>query len=731
MAITGRSFPSRHVGLYMPFSGSNVMTDSGTVLFTITPATNEQFWQIIPYKDTATRNIAVGWDVPDIGSPYWVNTPITGDDTWLNVNGTQLRAVPPNASGWYKVMQYTSLNVSTNTELKGDIILPVLPAGANVNEVWINVRDYGADSEDPTLQSFYSLRILFKSDGSWTYVFYVTVSDTVLQAVNAVFPFWAGTYTYTAGSTMKFKFHVLGDPPLLRAKIWDGAGSEPTDWMKEIIDGDIASYSEPLSGGVSLQMVSQANSFEYRFDNMQATAFLPYTEPSTTVIYVDLQPSTAQEGREGLDSATVVVAITPSAAETAQFVDTGNISYKLTPSTPQEGREGLDSATILVDLQNSSTDTAQYVESATVPVAITPTTTFEARVSTDAATAGVVLTPSSTDTAQYVEAATVGVVLTPITTSEGRESADAQTVLYDIQNSATESAQFVDADTVLVDLQNSSTETAQFVDSATVAVALTPSASESAQFVDAGTVPVALSPSAVDVPVYVESATVPVKLTPSSSEVYIPAVSDAATIIYTFTPDTASETQQFAESATVLVTITPSYLDEFPIQDAATVSVLITPLTTFEQIGQEEVLTIPYLITPETSAEGDIVYFDIEPSAVIAHGWEDAAEIYVDISGDSLEEARTSTTGLINFVLTPSYTEFAEALDAATVPLILTPFTLVERRQLANYLLVGTVRSKFIGTMKQNDLSASMHSNYVVQDFFGRWGYVWHGRGDE
>jgi hypothetical protein len=76
-------------------------------------------------------------------------------------------------------------------------------------------------------------------------------------------------------------------------------------------------------------------------------------------------------GTEYDDAATVVVALTPSSVESADFGDTATVGLAITPSSV-DTLQAVDTGTVVVALSPSASETAQAVESATVPVTITP-----------------------------------------------------------------------------------------------------------------------------------------------------------------------------------------------------------------------------------------------------------------------------------------------------------------------------------------------------------------------
>jgi len=272
--------------------------------------------------------------------------------------------------------------------------------------------------------------------------------------------------------------------------------------------------------------------------------------------------------------------------EAAQFVDSGTVVVDIDPSGSNEiytagGTAYTDAETPVVDITPSAVETAQFVDSATVGLTITPSGVDTAQF-VDASTALVAITPSATDTAQYVDAATVFVDIDNSASVEtGIIHTDAATVSYAITPSGADTAQFVDSATVLVDIDNSASVETGIIhtDSATVGVVLTPSAAETAQFVEATTVRVTITPSAADIAAYVEVLTVTLAITPSSTEAG--AYVDTGTVPVAITPS-AADTAQFVDTATVPILIDASGTTESTgagYVDSATAVVTITPST--------------------------------------------------------------------------------------------------------------------------------------------------------
>lgn len=727
MTQFGRAFPSRHVGMFIP-SASGPMNglDADTVNFVITPSGSDQLFATTTLIDTATRTVSNSWGTPDKG-PAWAAP--DANTTFFDVDGAALTYFPGTVSA-----QNAIYNAMTSTVVDGEITFDFQATNiANISEAVIDIMLRAGSAYSGTRTGL-GVRIDYDNytvtPGMDVMLFGLLNSSGGAKTLTTV-RFSDGTTDFSA--LWHAKIALSGTR--LMAKFWKSGDPEPPNYIYDDPDvtTNLPSQYASAAGGLQIGLGSFASASlsrpQINIDNLNVSSVFTGFQDYNLATYYKITPS-ATEVRESADSATVLFAITPSAAEGAQFVDSGSIYYDIQAITTSEGRESADAGTVYYDIQASSTDTAQFVDAATVVFAITPSAA-ETRESADAATVYYDIQTSDAQAFAGVDAATVNFAITPATTFEGREEADAATVLYAITPSAAESAQFVDTGAVYVDIQASSTDVAGFVDSATVAVVITPTtSSETAQFVDAGTVPVALTPSSVDVPVYAESGTVPVKITPSATEQYTPAAQDAATVLYTITPD---YTEHFhpTETVTVPFAITPSGVDELPIQDSGIAVMTITPSGT-DEIGLETVAIVPYTITPETSAEGDIVYYDITPSAVSAQGWSDDAQVYMTITPSMVEEAQTSTFGTIYYSITPIFFEHAEMADAATVTMFITPSTLFEARKIANYLLVGTLRDKWTSSLDVVTYTGRLHEqSYQIVDFFNRWGVVWHGRGDE
>lgn len=152
-----------------------------------------------------------------------------------------------------------------------------------------------------------------------------------------------------------------------------------------------------------------------------------------------------------------------------------------------------------------------------------------------------------------------------------------------------------------------------------------------------------------------------------------PPITDAATETFSLTPS-AVETQQFVEVGTAAVLLVVSGVDVYEVhitQDSAIEPLALTPSAVIEARVSTDASTEAFTLTPSDVQTAQFVDAVTEVFALTPSG--------VDIKAKEYVESATEV-----FALTPSSVEIAQFIDTSTESFVFTPSTVIETREISD-----------------------------------------------
>jgi hypothetical protein len=504
----------------------------------------------VAISDTFTRSIGLGsgWGSPDQGPAY---TYPNGGSTKFGVNGTQGQMAIDVANSVRMVFVDTG---AIDEEVTFEFTMPTQDT-AQTQQFYVIAR--GTD-----LNNFYALRLAQTITNGGALALAKRVASVQSDSL-VVFNISSGTLV--PGSQYWLKLAVIGSR--LFGKYWLDGSTEP-GWLVQITDTDLTTGTN--AGFRGFVPTGSTVLPTILLDN------LTVKQATTADFITSITTVSALEEHDIPDSATISSKTTPSATETAQYVESSTIA-SVTSVSALEEHDIFDSATISSVTTVSGTDV------------YTPAVS-----NTDAATIASKTSITTVDTAQYIESSIVAGITTPSATDVAADL-EAATITGKTTPSATDVAAYVESATLSSKTTLSSTDVSTGVDSSTGAIVTTPSSTDFAAYVESSTINGVTTPSGVDIfpTINLDAGTCTTKTTITPVEIYVGIdaanLSTITSITYSdftagadsntvssassaFSTDTASYAESVTFTSITYVSAIEQYVPAPTFQDAATVT---------------------------------------------------------------------------------------------------------------------------------------------------------------